>query len=293
MIAAAIIVFREVLEAALLIGIMAAAVSSMPRARVWITAGVVGGVIGSVVVAGLADLIAQAVDGAGQELLNATVLGLAVLMLGWHNIWMSRHGRQLSQQAQQVAQSVSSGHAELSAVALVVCLTVLREGSETALFLYGISTGNQLALHELIAGAVLGLGSGAAAGVILYFGLVRIPVGQLFRITSALLLLVAAGMAAQMARLLAQANLIEIGTQSVWDTSWLLSMDSRTGNLLHMLVGYEARPSAMQVAFYFTTIGLILCGMRITQRMSGASPSRRSSASGPARVPRPSQAHIL
>jgi high-affinity iron transporter len=277
MLASAIIVFREVLEAALLIGIMAAAVGSIQNARIWIAAGVAAGLLASLVVAGLADFITQAAEGAGQELLNATVLGLAVLMLAWHNIWMSIHGRELARQARDVARTVATGHAELSAVALVVCFTVLREGSETALFLYGLSAGNQLPMHDLVLGAALGLASGAIAGATVYWGLVRIPVARLFSVTSALLLLVAAGMASQMARLLSQANLLEAGSETIWDSSWMLSMDSHLGTLLHLLMGYEARPSAMQVTFYFATIFLILCGMQVTNRLSRtSSPTRHA-----------------
>src|SRR5215471_7121487 len=120
MLGAAIIVFREVLEAALIIGIVLAA---------------------GVVVAGLVALfaaeIAAAAAGIGQELLNAVILLLAVGMLGWHNVWMSRHGRELAATARQVGDAVISGARPLYVLAVVVGLAVLREGSETVLFLYG------------------------------------------------------------------------------------------------------------------------------------------------------------
>src|SRR6267154_5770695 len=96
MLATAIIVFREVLEAALIVGIVMAASRGVPQRGAWIAAGVGGGVLGAIAVAAAAETIAEAVAGIGQEIFNAIVLFAAVAMLGWHNIWMSRHGRELA-----------------------------------------------------------------------------------------------------------------------------------------------------------------------------------------------------
>ena len=74
-------------------------------------------------------------DGIGQELFNAAILGVAVLMLAWHNIWMASHGKELAGEAKQVGADIRGGRREMSALAVVVALAVLREGSETVLFL--------------------------------------------------------------------------------------------------------------------------------------------------------------
>src|SRR6185437_13004805 len=108
MLGAAIIVFREVLEAALIVGIVLAASAGAPRRGFWVSTGLVGGVVGAGLVALFAAEIAAAASGIGQELLNAVIL-LSVGMLGWHNIWMSRHGRELAATAQEVGDAVISG----------------------------------------------------------------------------------------------------------------------------------------------------------------------------------------
>ena len=95
MLGALLIVFREVLEAALIIGIVAAATKGIAGRSVWLAAGVGLGVAGAALVAALASEIASAAEGIGQELLNASILFSAVLMLAWHNIWMSRHAREM------------------------------------------------------------------------------------------------------------------------------------------------------------------------------------------------------
>ena len=96
MIAIALIVFREVLEAALVVGLVLAASKGTPRRGRWISGGVVAGLVGAGAVAGFASEIASAVSGIGQELFNAGVLFAAVGMLGWHNVWMGRHGKEMA-----------------------------------------------------------------------------------------------------------------------------------------------------------------------------------------------------
>src|SRR5574340_1235638 len=100
MFGSAIIVFRETLEAALLIGIIAAATRGLSGRNLWLAIGVGAGLAGSLVVAGLTETIADMAEGSGQELFNAAVLGIAVLMLGWHNIWMATRSEEHTSELQ-------------------------------------------------------------------------------------------------------------------------------------------------------------------------------------------------
>ena len=190
MFAAAVIVFREALEAALLIGIIAAATRGLDGRGRWIGIGIAVGLTLSLVVAGLTDVIAQWADGAGQELFNVCVLGVAVLMLAWHNVWMASHGQQMATEAKRVAHAVVAGGAELPAIATVIALAVLREGSETVLFLYGLAGSDQLGMAAVLSGGAMGLLGGATAGAALYAGLLRIPLRWLFGVTSFLVAVV-------------------------------------------------------------------------------------------------------
>ncbi len=265
MLSVAILVFRETLEAALILGVVAAASRSIPESRRALGTGVLAGTAGAVLVALFAEVIATSAQGMGQELFNATVLGLAVLMLGWHMIWMSRHGAQMALQARQVANDVREGARGLSAIVLVVALAVLREGSESVLFLYGMFSGGGITPAGVAAGGVLGVGAGAAVGYALYAGLLRIPVRWFFSVTGALVLLLAAGMAGQMARYLIQADILPGMRDPLWDTSWLLSPETAIGSVLQVLIGYDARPSATQVIFYAVTLALILVGAKLAR----------------------------
>src|SRR5260370_19948832 len=141
MLATAIIVFREVLEAALVVGIVLAASKGVIDRLLWVGGGVFSGIAGACAVAFCAETIAEAAAGIGQELLNASILFLAVAMLGWHNIWMGRHGRELAQHAADLGKAVTRGTRPLYALAIVVGMAVLRDGSELVLFLYSIAAG--------------------------------------------------------------------------------------------------------------------------------------------------------
>ena len=265
MLATAIIVFREVFEAALLIGIIAAATRLVPGRDRWLLAGIAAGLLGSALVAASTGAIAEMASGLGQEIFNALVLGFAVLMLAWHNIWMSTHGAALAADARAIGGAIRDGRRECSVLFVVVGLAVLREGAETVLFLYGISTAENAGALSLLAGGAVGVGAGIATGYAVYAGLLRIPLRWLFSATSALVLLLAAGMASQAARFLIQADLLPSLATPVWDASQVLPQSSVLGMLLHSLVGYEDRPAGMQMVFYVgaaLSIGLAMSTAR-------------------------------
>ena len=212
-------------------------------------------------VAALTGRIAELAAGIGQEIFNAGILGVAALMLAWHNIWMARHGVQLAKDAKQFGQAVAAGSRNLPALGIVIALAILREGSETALFLYGMLAGGEESLATIIGGAAIGLVAGACAGYGLYAGFLRIPHRLLFAVTSAFILLLAAAMASQMAKFLVQADVLPSLMTPLWDTSWLLTNGSLAGRVLHTLIGYEAMPSGMQVVVYAITLVAIVAGM--------------------------------
>jgi len=257
MLATAIIVFREVLEAALIVGVVLAASRGVIRRGAWVAGGIAAGVLGATLVAAGAEGIQQAAAGMGQEVFNAAILLTAVAMLGWHNIWMTRHGREMSLAAGRLGTAVREGARPLWALALAVGLAVLREGSEVVLFLYGIAAAGDGGVAPMAAGGVLGLAAGAAAGAALYFGLVSIPMRYLFSVTAWLVLLLASGMAAQAAAFLLQADLLPPLGSELWDSSFLLSDHSLAGSVLHTLIGYTAQPAGIQLVFYLATLVVI------------------------------------
>lgn len=262
MFAAFIVVLREVVEAALIIGIVGAASRGVAGNWRWILSGVGAGILGASIVAALAANISAAVGGNGQELLNAGTLFAAVLLLGWHNVWMARHAASLAGEVKGITADVTRGNRPLSALAIVCGLAVLREGSETVLFLAGIAAETRSA-SAMALGGVLGLGAGIGVGYGLYAGLLRIPMRHFFTVTSWIVLLVAAGLASQGANFLVQAGYLPTLGDTLWDTSGILNDGSLLGRMLHTLVGYVARPSGIEVLFYLGALTLIGGGMVI------------------------------
>lgn len=256
MMASLLIVFREVLEAALIVSIVAAVTNGVPGRTRWVLSGIFAGIAGAVFVAFFADQIAEAAEGVGQEIFNASILFTAVLLLSWHNIWMARHGREIAQHVSRIGQQVKEGAEPLYALATVIGVAVLREGSEIVLFLYGIAAAGGGA-NDMMLGSGLGLCAGAALGFVLYFGLLKIPLRYFFSTTSWMILLLAAGLAGNGARYLSQADLLPSLGETVWDTSWLLSEETFFGEILHVLIGYSARPSGIQILFYLATVAIV------------------------------------
>lgn len=347
MFATGLIVFRESLEAALFVGIMAAATRLLPRRSWWIALGVLAGIVGSVLIALSIGAINSIADGAGQDWLAIIILAVAFFMLTWHVVWSNSHGRELAQKAKSLGQSAGAGQKTLGAVAIAISLIVLREGAETVLFVSGslnsaavlavpttpialpvletsaiavaktelpttldltaavkenkhddnhLAPSQPLALpntldltqghstsetapnatttaalpppndapppsnswREVAMGGAIGLLLGALAGVLTYFGLSKMSIGQMFRITNLLVVVLAAGMAGQLGNRLVQMGILNVGTETLWDWSKWLGNDSAVGVFLHALMGYEAQPTLIHVAFFVMGILLIV-----------------------------------
>src|SRR2546430_4691718 len=141
MFGALIIVFREVIEAGLIIGIVLAATRGISGRGHWVAAGVLLGTLGAGIVALFAEAIANAFEGSGQELLNASVLGAAVVMLMWHTVWMARHGREMAAEMAAVGAAVRAGKRPMTALVVGGGLSAARRGSAGMLVLFGILAG--------------------------------------------------------------------------------------------------------------------------------------------------------
>jgi high-affinity iron transporter len=281
MLAAAIIVFREVIEAGLIVGIVLAATTGVPGRAMYVTGGIAAGVVGASLLAAFAGTVSSALKGMGQEVFNATVLAIAVVMLAWHNVWMAQHGRELAADLKAAGQAVATGSKTLMALAVVVGIAVLREGSEVVLFLYGVVLANNDSGLSLLAGGLLGLAAGAAVSVATFIGLVIIPTRYLFSVTSVLIAFLAAGMASQCVHFLEQADILNVLSNTLWDTSSILPADSWMGRILHALIGYDDRPSIMQAIIYLVTLAAIFIAMRIFAPATRQSRSQRATPSGP------------
>ena len=253
MLAALVIIFREVLEAGLIVGVVLAASRGVHGRNGAVALGVAAGILGAAIVAIFATRISDAFDGRGQELFVAAILLFAVVMLAWHVIWMAEHAREMTLELRRLGSDVAAGKQSLFALGAAVAIAVMREGSEVVLFMTGIVMQGKDTAGELLLGSGIGLLLGACVSLVLYLGLAAIPLKRMFSITGALVTLLAAGLAASAVQQLSNAGLLNILDTKLWDTSWLLSQDSWAGRVLHVLIGYMDRPTGMQILAYAIT----------------------------------------
>jgi high-affinity iron transporter len=271
MFAAALIVFRESLEAALFVGIVAAATRHLAGRSRWLAAGVGAGALGAVALALMARHLSGWLDGVGQDVVNIAVLALALTMLLWHCIWVTTHSREMATEAQRLGISVQTGQRPPWALLVAVALAVLREGAETVLFVGGAVTGSaSVSPGAVLLACAVGLCAGGLVGYALYAGLARIQARHLFTTTNVLVALLAASIASQLARALTQAGFVDAWSTPLWDSSRLLGADSAVGTLLHALVGYDAQPSGAQLASYLCALLFIYLATRALRRRPAA-----------------------
>ena len=277
MLATAIILFREVLEASLIIAIVMSASRGIARRGRWVMGGIALGVLGAALMALLASDLALKFEGRLSAILNAIILLSAVVLLTWHNVWMKSHGRKLAADIATVGEDVQTGRQPLTALMLLTFAAVMREGSEAVLFIWAIATSGNQGLSMTL-GGFGGVMAGVLVGMLLYRGLLGIPLRHFFSFTSWLILLVTAGLSAQAAGFLNQAQLLPALGNELWDTSRLLSQASILGQLLHTLIGYIARPSGIEVLFYVGTILTALLLMRLFSSPSSHTSRQRQGA---------------
>ncbi|MDX8410183.1 MAG: FTR1 family protein [Mariprofundales bacterium] len=250
MISAILIVFREMLEMALVVGVLLAATEQLPGARRWIGIGGIIGALGAAIVAWFMEAMESSFDGEGEFLFNAVVLTLAAILIGWTTIWMQRHGREISTRMKQVGNDIVAGDTPVTALAIITMAAVMREGSEAAFFLLGAVQATAEDGWSIAIGASIGILLGAIIAWGIYKGLRHIPLKQTFSVINALLILLAAGMASQAVWNLVVIEKLPALIDPLWDTSRWLSQESAIGELLHALIGYDPQPSAMQMSVF-------------------------------------------
>jgi high-affinity iron transporter len=241
-----IIVLREVLEAALMIGILLAVARHVPTGRRWLLVAFVLALGGAVAYARNLATVSAMFGGVGQELLNAGMhLGVfaALVVVVFHIA--RRHG-DVGERSRVLP----------AAMAVAVALAVAQEGSEVFIYVSGFLQVEEFASGVTL-GSIAGAGIGFSVGVLFYYALVGQPEGRARWIAVILLAFAAANMCIQATNLLIQADWLP-SAAPLWDSSALLPEDSLVGQLLYALVGYEATPSALEAGTYGIGFAFIL-----------------------------------
>lgn len=253
----ALVVFREFLEIAILIGIIMAVTEKINKSRFYIIFGSILGVMGSALIAFFARALAVSFNGLGDEILNSCIILAAVCMIAWTIVWMQNYGNKVKKNLGDLSEKITAGIAGCYMLVLTVAITILREGTEIILLIFSIASVEKLNIDNYLIGLGIGAISGILVGTIIYWGLLKFASKYIFNISSILLMLVAAGLASEAAGILTSTGIISVLSDQLWDSSWLLDDMSVGGKIINIVTGYNSRPNGMQVVFYFSTICLI------------------------------------
>jgi len=263
MISTLIIMFREALEAMLVVGIAMAASKEIDTNLRWIYGGVLGGLVVAAMIALFADIIASSMSGMGQEFFNAMVLISAALLMMWTAIWMRRHGKEISMRIHHTCNEVTDSGKPMLMLSVVVGLAVAREGAEVVLFLHGVVAAGSGDTAGIVTGGLAGLFLGVVVALVIYKSLIHIPVKHLFSVVTFLIILLAAGMASQGVAYLVMVDAIPALGQTIWNTSNIIPDHSLFGRVLQALMGYDDRPSGVQVLTFVAVLSITWLAIRV------------------------------
>jgi high-affinity iron transporter len=260
MLSALLLSLREGLEAALIIGIVLAALKKINRTdlRLWAWGGVLVAVLLSVAVSFFLDRLGLSFQGKAEQIFEGLAMLSAAALLTWMILWMLRHSANLKTELETQTAQAASGKDKVAIFSLIF-FAVFREGLELSLFLLAArlaSSGSDSTL-----GALLGLASAAVLGWIIFSLSSRLSLQRFFQVTNILLIFFAAGLVGLAVHELNEAGWIPELIDHVWDLAPILSEDSIPGGILKALFGYQSSPSLAAVLGYI--LYLVTLGTRI------------------------------
>lgn len=281
MIETLLIMWRESLEAALIVGILLTYLSrSGQRAGMrYVWAGSGAAIVAALICAAASDGVLTRLDPDTQELVRVSVLVLAVGVLTWMVLWMQRNARGLRGDLHRRAdEALATGR--LAGLATIAFVAVFREGIETVLFMWGIVVQRGgVASLTLVATGLFGTALAVATAWLFFRGFAFLKLQTFFRVTGILLLLVAAGLLTSAVNMLIGLGYVPPLVPQVWNTAWLVRDDSPLGAVLGALIGYRSRPSLLEVLVYVGYFPPVLWALRhstATARSNGTKPAAQA-----------------
>jgi high-affinity iron transporter len=254
---AALLTTREGLEASLIVGIVLAYLAKTDNRRhfntIWL--GTAAAVAVSIVTGAALFFTVGALEGRSEQIFEGVAMFSAVAVLTWMIFWMRKQAVNIKRELEQkIEGAIAAGSAV--GLASVVFFAVLREGWETALFLFAISESSS-PLSTTI-GAIVGLVIAITLGVALYMGSRRLNLRQFFTVTGVLLIVFAAGLLAHGIHEFQEAGLLPMTVEHVWDTNGVVNEDSTVGEFLTTLFGYNGNPSLLEVVAWGSFLAVAL-----------------------------------
>jgi high-affinity iron transporter len=257
MLATFFLMLREGLEAALIVGIIAAYLVKIGRrdALPKVIAGVATAVGLSIALGLLITFTIGKLPLVVQETLEGLAALLAVGVLTWMLFWMRRQGRAIKGELEHdVDLALSTGTTR--ALVGLAFIAVIREGVETVLFLIPILSFNGTGI-DVVAGGVLGLIISVGVGWAIFAAGVRVNLRRFFTITGTVLIFVAAGLVAFAIAVFGEGGLLA-NTGTAFDLNRVLPDQGPIGSVLRGLFGYRSAPTPLELVGYFAYLVPVL-----------------------------------
>lgn len=268
MIKLAIVVFRECMEIAFLLGVILAVTRPVKDSRKYIILGSICGVFLAALFAFFAKTLSESMGGVGDEIFDSCVILFTAILISWTVVWMQGYTKKIRKDLSKLSDNITAGIVSKLMLVFVVAAAIFREGVEIILFVYSIASAGNIDGNQYVTGIGVGAFGGVVVGTLFYLGLMKYAGKYVFSISTILLTLIAAGLAAEAAGIMTSSGIIELMSDQLWDSSWLVDNDSIAGKVLNITVGYDSRPNGMQIVFYFATIIFTFGMMKLRSRVS-------------------------
>ena len=263
MLQVALVIFREMLEISLILGIVLAATKSIKQARIYITAGIMGGFICSSILAFFITHLASTLSGFGEEMMDVVIIMITVVVVSGTAIWVKQSSIKLNEQVGKLSVELDNSLYARVMLVLVVTTTIFREGTEIVLFIHALAAAHSLSTLDYAIGFAVGMLAGVGVAIAISYGLGRIAVKYLFSVSFVLLALVAASLASEAAGILTSLGVVDLLSAPMWDSGDYISDFSMVGKILKVLIGYNSKPNMLELIFYVMTLFLIYIASRI------------------------------
>lgn len=246
-----LIMLREGLEAALIIGIILGYLSKTGQSRLnrYVYAGTGLGIIASVITAVMFQLLAGGFEGRAEEIFEGVIMLIAVAVLTSMILWMQNQGKSIKGEIQEKIEEAITERKLLGLISLAF-LSVFREGVEVVLFL------NALFLQQGSSGAIIGSITGLALALAIAYIVFRttanVDLRRFFIGTGTFLLLMAAGLLAHGIHELQEAGILPVIVEHLWDINNIVNEKGTIGSFLKAVFGYNGNPSLIEACAYLT-----------------------------------------
>lgn len=262
----AFIVWRESVEALLVVGILYSWLSASPEGRQglrWLWGGVLAGLVLAAALALVLLGVSSWLSDEGQEWFQAIMALVACALVVQMVLWMRRHGRSLKRELESGA-SQQIRHSNWWGLLVLVMIAVAREGSETVVFLYGMIASGETTgqAWSLAAAGALGFALALATFWLLQLGGKFITWRRFFKLTEVLLLLLAGALLVNGTDHLISLDVLPTLVDPIWDSSWLLDASHGLGQILANFAGYRAYPALSQVLIWLGYWVVVLLALR-------------------------------